>query len=132
MGRFIGIRLLHALIILALVTVLTFVIAQLVPGDGILAAMSTSIDMSDASVVARVRQQYGLDQPIPVQFVDWLSRFVAGDWGTSIGAGEKVREMFMRACRRRSSCSSARPCGRSRSASRPASSPRLKRNSGST
>jgi peptide/nickel transport system permease protein len=96
MARYIGVRLLHALVILALVTVLTFVIAQLVPGDAIMAAMSTSIDMSDASVVAKVRAQYGLDQPILVQFGDWLARFVAGDWGTSIGGGEKVREMFMR------------------------------------
>jgi peptide/nickel transport system permease protein len=96
MTRYIGVRLMHALVILALVTVLTFVIAQLVPGDAILAAMATSIDMNDASVVARVRHQYGLDQPILVQFGDWLTRFVAGDWGTSIGAGEKVRDMFMR------------------------------------
>ncbi|HJQ55744.1 MAG TPA: ABC transporter permease [Vineibacter sp.] len=96
MGRYIGVRLLHALVILALVTVLTFVIAQLVPGDAVMAAMAGSVDMSDASAVARVRQQYGLDQPILVQFGDWLARFVVGDWGMSIGAGEKVHEMFLR------------------------------------
>ncbi len=96
MGRFIGVRLLHALVILALVTVLVFVIAQLMPGDGVLAAMAGSIDMSDASAVERVRKQYGLDQPILVQFGDWLARFVTGDWGTSIGGGEKVYDMFMR------------------------------------
>ena len=43
-----------------------------------------------------MRAQYGLDQPILVQFGDWLSRFVVGDWGTSIGGGEKVYDMFMR------------------------------------
>ncbi|MBM3623565.1 MAG: ABC transporter permease [Alphaproteobacteria bacterium] len=96
MGRFIGVRLLHALVILALVTVLVFIIAQLMPGDGVLAAMAGSIDMSDASAVERVRKQYGLDQPILVQFGDWLARFVTGDWGTSIGGGEKVYDMFMR------------------------------------
>jgi len=96
MGRFIGVRLLHALVILALVTVLVVIIAQLMPGDGVLAAMAGSIDMSDASAVERVRKQYGLDQPILVQFGDWLARFVTGDWGTSIGGGEKVYDMFMR------------------------------------
>jgi peptide/nickel transport system permease protein len=96
LATFIGIRLLHALIILALVTLLTFVIAQLMPGDGILAAMSAAVDVRDTETVARVRAQYGLDQPIPVQFVDWLSRFVVGDWGTSIGSGERVYEMFLR------------------------------------
>jgi peptide/nickel transport system permease protein len=94
-AAFITIRLLHALVILALVTVLAFVIAQLIPGDAILAAMGASVD-ADAATVARVRAQYGLDQPILVQFGDWLSRFVVGDWGTSIGGGENVYEMFMR------------------------------------
>jgi len=94
-AAFIAIRLLHALVVLALVTVLAFVIAQLIPGDAVLAAMSASVDV-DADTIARVRAQYGLDQPILVQFGDWLSRFVLGDWGTSIGGGEKVYEMFMR------------------------------------
>lgn len=95
MATFISIRLLHALVILALVTLLAFVIAQLIPGDAILAAMGASTDAGDTATVARVRAQYGLDQPILVQFADWLSRFVVGDWGTSSGSGEKVYDMFM-------------------------------------
>jgi peptide/nickel transport system permease protein len=95
MGRYVGVRLLHALIILALVTVLVFVIAQLVPGDAVMAAMASSVDMHDAAVVARVRHQFGLDQPLPVQFADWLMRYLHGDWGTSIGTGQKVYAMFM-------------------------------------
>jgi peptide/nickel transport system permease protein len=95
MGRYIGVRLIHAAIILALVTVLVFVIAQLVPGDAVMAAMASSIDMNDPAVVARVRHQFGLDQPLPVQFVDWLTRYLAGDWGTSIGTGQKVYAMFV-------------------------------------
>jgi len=96
MGRFIGVRLLHALVILAIVTVLVFVIGQLMPGDSILAAMAGSVDMSDASAVARVRHQYGLDRPIHVQFVSWFGHFASGDWGTSVGTGEKVLSMFLR------------------------------------
>ena len=96
MARFVGVRLLHALVILAIVTVLVFVIGQLMPGDAILAAMAGSVDMSDPSAVARVRAQYGLDRPIPVQFASWLAHFVTGDWGTSVGTGEKVLSMFLR------------------------------------
>ena len=96
MGRFVGVRLLHALVILAIVTVLVFVIGQLMPGDAIFAAMAGSVDMSDPSVVARVRQQYGLDRPIYLQFASWLANFVSGDWGTSVGTGEKVLSMFLR------------------------------------
>jgi peptide/nickel transport system permease protein len=96
MGRYIGVRLLHAMVILALVTVLVFVIAHMVPGDAIMAAMAGSIDMNDATVVAKVRHQFGLDKPVLVQFVEWLARFVRGDWGSSIGTGEKVFDMFLR------------------------------------
>src|SRR5436853_3132084 len=96
MGKYIGIRLLHALVILAIVVVLVFIIARLIPGDAIFAAMAGSVDLHDPSVLARVRQQYGLDQSIPVQFATWLGRFVYGDWGTSIGTGEKVLDMFLR------------------------------------
>lgn len=96
MAKYIGARLLHALVILALVTVLVFVIAQLVPGDAIMAAMAGNIDLHDPTVVARVRHQFGLDQPILVQFAVWLEHFTSGDWGTSIGTGEKVLDMFGR------------------------------------
>ena len=96
MGKYIGVRLMHAMVILALVTVLVFIIAQLIPGDAIMAAMIGNIDLHDPEVVTRVRHQFGLDQPILVQFVVWLGHFVRGDWGTSIGTGEKVLDMFLR------------------------------------
>jgi peptide/nickel transport system permease protein len=96
MGKYIGIRLAHAAIVLAIVVVLVFIIARLIPGDAIMAAMAGSVDLHDPSVVARVRQQYGLDRPIPLQFATWLAEFVRGEWGTSIGTGEKVLDMFLR------------------------------------
>ena len=96
MGKYIGIRLAHALVILAIVVVLVFVIAQLIPGDAIMAAMAGSVDLHDPEVVARVRHQFGLDQPIVVQFAVWIGHFARGDWGTSIGTGEKVLDMFLR------------------------------------
>jgi peptide/nickel transport system permease protein len=61
-----------------------------------MAAMAGSVDLHDPTVVAKVRHQYGLDQPIFVQFAVWLGRFVRGDWGTSIGTGERVLDMFAR------------------------------------
>jgi peptide/nickel transport system permease protein len=52
--------------------------------------------MNDATVVTKVRHQFGLDKPVLVQFVTWFARFVRGDWGSSIGTGEKVFDMFLR------------------------------------
>jgi peptide/nickel transport system permease protein len=96
MGRYIGIRLAHSLLILALVVVIVFVIARLIPGDAIMAAMAGNVDLHDAAVVERVRHQFGLDQPILVQFAVWIEQFARGDWGVSIGTGEKVLDMFLR------------------------------------
>src|SRR4249919_2952834 len=96
MGRYIGVRLIQASIVLAIVTVLVFVIAQLLPGDAIMAAMAGSVDMHDPAVVQRVRDDLGLDRPIFVQFILWLGRFLRGDWGTSIGSGQNVLDMFLR------------------------------------
>lgn len=96
MGRYIGVRLIQASIVLAIVTVLVFVISQLLPGDAIMAAMAGSVDMHDPAIVQRVRDDLGLDRPILVQFVLWLGRFLRGDWGTSLGTGENVLDMFLR------------------------------------
>ncbi len=79
-----------------ILAVLVFVVARLIPGDSVLAAMSGSVDMSNPAVVEQVRAEYGLNDPIHVQFVQWLSKFVRGDWGVSIGTGERVRDMFLR------------------------------------
>ena len=94
MARYVLLRLSHALVILVIVTVLVFVIAHLLPGDAVMAAMSGSVDMQDSAVVARVRHQFGLDQPLYSQFLAWLSHFLRGDWGTSIGTGEPVLDMW--------------------------------------
>src|SRR5437879_8642810 len=95
MGKYIGIRLAHALVILAIVVVLVFIIVRLIPGVEIMAAMAGSVDMHDPTVLERVRSQYGLDQPLIVQFFSWIARFLRGDWGTSIGTGQKVLDMFV-------------------------------------
>ena len=60
-----------------------------------MAAMAGSVDMHDPAVVQRVRNDLGLDQPILVQFILWLRRFLRGD-GTSIGTGQNVLDMFLR------------------------------------
>jgi peptide/nickel transport system permease protein len=96
MGGYVGIRLLHALAILTIVIALVFIIARLIPGDAIMAAMAGSVDMHDPGIVAQVRHQFGLDEPILIQFAVWIGHFVRGDWGTSFGTGEKVLDMFLR------------------------------------
>jgi peptide/nickel transport system permease protein len=58
--------------------------------------MQANVDLTDESIVQEVRAQYGLDKPVPMQYWIWLTDFFTGDWGTSLGSGEKVLEMFLR------------------------------------
>ena len=80
-------RVLYAVPIALAVSVLCFCLVHLAPGDPISALVS-----SDASpeVVEQVRRDYGLDRPLPMQYVIWLSRVVRGDFGRSIANGRPV------------------------------------------
>lgn len=96
MQRYIIRRILFALLILALVSVLVFFMVRLLPGDPIRAAMQQNVDLTDESIVQEVRAQYGLDKPVPVQYYIWLRDFFKADWGTSLGSGDAVWDMFWR------------------------------------
>ena len=96
MAGYVARRLTYALLILAVITVLVFVVVRLIPGDPIRAAMQQNVDLSDRSIVEETRARFGLDRPIPVQFAIWLRDFMSGDWGRSLQTGEPVREMFLR------------------------------------
>jgi peptide/nickel transport system permease protein len=78
-------RLLHASLVVLLVSILVFVVMRLLPGDPILMFV-TSGDMQTASAdqIAALKHTYGLDKPLPIQYVEWLSRAVQGDLGQSI------------------------------------------------
>jgi len=89
-------RLAYALLILAVITMLVFVVVRLIPGDPIRAAMQQNVDLSDRRIVEETRARFGLDRPIPIQFAIWLRDFATGDWGRSLQTGEPVLEMFRR------------------------------------
>jgi peptide/nickel transport system permease protein len=64
---------------------------MLLPGDPALAFLGEAQAMDQVAYNA-MRQELGLDQPIPVQYVLWLNRAVHGDLGTSIRTREPVVE----------------------------------------
>jgi peptide/nickel transport system permease protein len=82
-------RLLHAVPIALAVTVLCFSLVHLAPGDPLSAVLP-----SDASqeLVDSVKAQYGLDRPLPQQYLMWLQRALSGDLGQSISSGRPVLE----------------------------------------
>ena len=90
-------RLLLAAVTIWAITVVTFVIIQLPPGDFVdayvaqSAAMGSAITMEEA---AALRQAYGLDQPLLVQYVKWLSLISRGEFGVSFEFGRPVTEVI--------------------------------------
>ena len=69
------------LILLVLVSIIGFAVLHLAPG-GPLAQFALVPGMSPADI-ARIAAQMGLDRPLPVQYWDWFTHLVRGDWGRS-------------------------------------------------
>ncbi|MBB3975240.1 peptide/nickel transport system permease protein [Rhizobium azooxidifex] len=76
-------RLLIGLGMLLALTVLIFVLLQLTPGDPIDAYIDPNVAMTKEAMDA-LRARLGLDQPLPVQYLAWLSQAVQGDLGHSL------------------------------------------------
>ena len=90
MGKYIFERLIHALIVLLVISIVTFVIIQLAPG-GPAALSDPNLTAQD---VARMRRNMGLDQPIMVQYFIWLGHVLQGDLGRSFQDGQPVIELI--------------------------------------
>jgi peptide/nickel transport system permease protein len=84
---FVGRRVLYLVPVLIAVTLLTFLIAALLPGDFAVAILA---DEATPEKVAALRHEMGLDQPLLLQYLHLLGGALAGDFGRSVRTGEKV------------------------------------------
>ena len=89
MTSFIIRRLLQALLVLLMVTLLVFFAMRLLPNDPITMYVINMGNM-DEEYIKHLRQQYGLDKPLMVQYVTWISGVVRGDFGLSLFYKDKV------------------------------------------
>jgi len=80
-------RVLYAIPIALSVTVVSFILVYLAPGDPLNAIAPAD---APAEVIEALKSAYGLDRPVPVQYGMWLVRAVQGDLGTSIASGRAV------------------------------------------
>jgi len=71
------------------VSVVTFLFLRLIPGDAITARLGTSTALT-AEQTARMRALFGLDQPLHLQYLNWLGSLLRGDAGFSIRSGQPV------------------------------------------
>lgn len=92
MSRYVTSRILQAIPTLLGVTVIVFLLLQL-SGDP--ASILLPLDASDADRAA-FRRAYGLDQSIPVQYVNYLKQLAQGDFGESFAFQESALNVVMR------------------------------------
>jgi peptide/nickel transport system permease protein len=85
-------RLLLMIPVAFLVTVAVFVLVRLSPADPVLVFAG---EERDPIALAEIRKELGLDQPMPVQYVAWLTRVVQGDLGRSFLTKQEVRQAII-------------------------------------
>ena len=84
-------RLLQALLVLMLVSLLLFVMLRIVPGNPVAVLMG---EHANQATIDRLTAELGLDQPIHIQFFRYLSGAVRGDFGTSYSLGKPVSQLI--------------------------------------
>ncbi|MBL8670459.1 MAG: ABC transporter permease [Alphaproteobacteria bacterium] len=85
-------RLLMVVPVMAIVTIVVFVLSRVGPGDP--AAILVG-DFASSAEIARTRAAMGLDRPLVVQYFSWLSQLLHGDLGISIFSRTPVLELIV-------------------------------------
>ena len=90
-------RLVMAVFVLFMVTLVVFFVMRLIPGDPLIIFLGQSAQLGSMSAeeLEHLRKEYGLDKPIVVQYVNWLRDITSGNLGTSIYYREKVGKLLM-------------------------------------
>ncbi|MEM9148343.1 MAG: ABC transporter permease [Pseudomonadota bacterium] len=91
MLRYILMRVLATIPVMMVVALFVFLMLRLSPGDP---AAVIAGDYATAEDVERIREQLGLNEPIPVQFASWIGALVQGDLGTSIFSNLPVTQLI--------------------------------------
>lgn len=75
------------------ITIIAFMMMHLAPGDAFSSIMNPNIKNVD-ELQETLRQTAGYDQPLPVQYIEWLKNFITGDWGYSYVKFQPVLSMI--------------------------------------
>ncbi|SCF43415.1 peptide/nickel transport system permease protein [Micromonospora matsumotoense] len=92
MGRFVLRRLLQSVVVLLGVTLVVFLLLQLVPGDPVRVALGTRFDQQTYDAL---RERSGLDRPLVVQYLSYVGHALTGDLGVSFRSGQPVTSIVL-------------------------------------
>ena len=94
MVRYIIKRAFLAVGIIFSISLITFFILNVIPGDPVAAMLG---EFADADKIAQVKAQMGLDAPLPVQYINWLTDLLHGNMGTSYFQKKPVVTLILQA-----------------------------------
>jgi len=94
MSRYIRRRLIQMVPLLFGISVLIFALIQAAPGGPEAIFLENRLFI-DPQVIEAFRQRLGLDQPVPIQYVRWLTAVLSGDFGISFTTGRPVGQMIL-------------------------------------
>jgi peptide/nickel transport system permease protein len=89
--RFLLIRLIDLLVVLLGVSVIVFLMIRMIPGDAVAIMLGANTEVTPDRI-QELERRLGLDQPVLVQYAQWMAGVVRGDLGTSIWTGRPVAE----------------------------------------
>ena len=80
-----------------LISIVSFMVIQLPPGDYLSTYISSLMEEGggvDDAEIEMLRRRYGLDQPMVVRYVKWMANLLQGDWGQSLLFNRPVRQLI--------------------------------------
>lgn len=102
MGKYLLKRFLSLIPVVIVISIILFTVVKLVPGDPIELAFGDVLSQEEYVRNPELRQQFidekrkefGLDQPLPIQYVNWLGRTIRGDLGYSLSHKKPVTQVI--------------------------------------
>ncbi len=91
MPVYIGKRLLVAIPTLLIISIFVFSLQKVLPGDPVLAMAG---EERDPATIEFLREKYRLNDPVPLQYINWLGGVVTGDFGISLRTNQPVLELI--------------------------------------
>jgi peptide/nickel transport system permease protein len=91
MGQYLIRRILALVPMIFGVTVIVFIVMNILPGDP---AILIAGDQASAATVQRIREDLGLDRPVLIRYVDWVTDMLRGDFGRSLKTRQPVLDIM--------------------------------------
>lgn len=95
MGSYIFSRLTESIVVLFIISIVAFGLVHLAPGDPAMALYGDQIQKLRPADRERIRENLGLNRPLPIQYCKWIANMLKGDLGRSFMTGRDVKSMLL-------------------------------------